>query len=145
MRYSSSLEMSNYGRSRRKLAAQTVTWVRINLIQHTKPCNMTSITQRQETLIRAKPEHRMQLALQKLKLTFSGWPPCTPENNTHGLWEEIHNYQRSDTDVYNLIYASPTIKYKFSERHTKQIPRTWPSKVSLLSNFATRMTRLGQE
>ena len=46
-----------------------------NLVQHTKPSSTTLMTQRQETLIRAKPDHKIDLTLKKLKVTFSSWPP----------------------------------------------------------------------
>ena len=46
--------MSNSDRSRWKLTEQTMIRVRINLMQHTQCINMTSMTQRQESLIRAK-------------------------------------------------------------------------------------------
>ena len=36
---------------------------------------MTPITQRQGRLIREKPGHRIHLALEKLKITFSSRPP----------------------------------------------------------------------
>ena len=37
-------------------------------VQHTQCSNMTSMTQRQESLIRAKPGHRVHLALEKLMM-----------------------------------------------------------------------------
>ena len=49
--------MSNSSRSWWNLAEQIVIRVRINLVEHTKPCHTTSMTQWQETLIRAKPGH----------------------------------------------------------------------------------------
>ena len=36
---------------------------------------MRSVTQRQESLIKARPGHRIHLALEKLKTTFSNTPP----------------------------------------------------------------------
>ena len=66
--------MSNSERSRWKLTEQTMIRIRINLVQHTQ-CNMTSMTQRRECLIRAKPGHRIHLTLEKLKITFSSRPP----------------------------------------------------------------------
>ena len=39
------------------------TTVPINLVQHTKPSNTTSMPQRQETLSKAKPGHRIHLEL----------------------------------------------------------------------------------
>ena len=67
--------MSNSSRSKWKLAEQSMITVLINFVQHTQPSNITSITQRQETLIRLKPSHRIHLALKKLKVTFSSWRP----------------------------------------------------------------------
>ena len=76
MRCSRSSGISNSDRSRWKLAEQTMIRVRINLVQHTQCSNMTSsMTQRQESLIRTKPGHRIPLALEKLKMTFRSRPP----------------------------------------------------------------------
>ena len=75
MSCSCSSVMSNSDRSRWKLTEQTMTQVRINLVQHTQCSNMTSMTQRQESLIRAKPGHRIHLPLEKLKMTFRSRPP----------------------------------------------------------------------
>ena len=73
MRCCRSSRMSNSSRSSWKLDEQTVIRVRINLVEHTKPSNTTSMTQRQETLINAKPGHQILLELKKLKMTFSSW------------------------------------------------------------------------
>ena len=70
-----SSSMSNTSRSRWKVAEQTVIRVRINLVQHTTPSNTPSMTQRQKTPMRTKPGHRIHLALEKLKVTFSSWLP----------------------------------------------------------------------
>ena len=43
------------------------------------------------------------------------------------------------TQRYPQIYVSPTSKYQFSERHGETIPRTRSIKVSMLSNFKSRM------
>ena len=67
--------MSNSDRSRWKLTDQTMIRVRINLLQHSECSNMTSMTQRQESLIRAKPSYRIHPALEKLKMTLSSRPP----------------------------------------------------------------------
>ena len=69
----------------------------------------------------------------------------TPENNTEGLGEQRQNingvpqrYLQKNTEVSTL----PTSEYQFSAWETREtIPRTWSSKVSLLSNFAQRMSR----
>ena len=68
--------MSNSSRSRWKHAEQTVNFrVWINLVQHTQPSNIMAMTQWQETLTKTKPGHQLPLALKKLKVTFSSWPP----------------------------------------------------------------------
>ena len=67
--------MSNSGRSKWKFTEQTVIWVRIKLEQHTQSNYMTSMTQRQDTLIRTKPGHWIHQALEKLNVAFSSWPP----------------------------------------------------------------------
>ena len=64
--------MSNSSKSRWKLTEQTVSRDRINLMLYTQTSNTTSMTQRQETLIRTKPCHRIHQ--EKLKVTFSSWP-----------------------------------------------------------------------
>ena len=64
-----------------KLTEQTMIQVRINLVQHTqfscmciRESTYTSMTQRQETSIGAKPGVRIHLELEKLKKTFSSRP-----------------------------------------------------------------------
>ena len=54
---------------------QKIIRVRIKFVQHTQCSNMTSMTQRQETVIRVKPGLQIHLVLEKLKMTFSGRPP----------------------------------------------------------------------
>ena len=54
---------------------QIVIRVLINFVQHTKPSHKTSMTERQETLMRTKTANRIHLALKKLKVKFSSWPP----------------------------------------------------------------------
>ena len=44
--------------------------VRINTVQHTQCSNTTSMTQRQETLVSAKPGHRIPHGAQKFIMTF---------------------------------------------------------------------------
>ena len=75
MNCSWSSSMSNPDRNRWKLTEQTMIRVRINLAQHIQWSNITSMTQRQESLIRAKSCHRIHLALEKLKMSFSSRPP----------------------------------------------------------------------
>ena len=67
-------EMSNSSRSRWKLAEQIVIRIWSNLVQHTQHRNITSMTQRQETLNKTKPGHRLHMELKTLKVTFSSWP-----------------------------------------------------------------------
>ena len=67
--------MSKSDISRCKLTEQIMIRVRINLVQHTQCINMTSIEQGQESVIRAKPGHRIHQALEKLKMTLSSRPP----------------------------------------------------------------------
>ena len=128
--------MSNPDRSRWKLTEQTMIRVRIILVKHTQCSNMTSITQRQETLIKAKPCHRIHLAPDKLKMTFSSSPPHRRTTLKH--WENKYIvYINEATQRCPQRHASPTSTYQFFER-----PRTWSSKVSLLSNFTPKMSRL---
>ena len=98
-------------------ARRTEIRVRINLVQHIEPSLTTSMTQRHETLIGTKPGHRIHLALTKLKVTFSSWPP-TPENNTQGLGEQMQNSNEVIQRCLQ-IYVSSTSKYQFSEGHRR--------------------------
>ena len=75
MTCSRSTGMSNSVRSRWKLTEQTMIRVRINLVPHTQCSNKTSMTQRQESLIRAKPGHWIHLELEKLKMAFRSRSP----------------------------------------------------------------------
>ena len=52
---------------------------------------MASMTQRQESLIRTKPGHRIHLALEKLKMAFSSRPPHRRTINTQGLGEQMNS------------------------------------------------------
>ena len=82
--------MSNSYRSRWKLTEQTMIRVRINLVQHTQCNNMTSTTQRQEILIRAKPGNRTHLQAREAEDGIQQHT-STPENNTQGLGEQMHS------------------------------------------------------
>ena len=100
------------------LYGQTVIRVRINLVQHTQPSNIASITQRQEKLgsEQAWPlnTHGAQEAggdIQQL--------PLTQENKTRWLEEYMQN-SNGVTLRCSQIYVSPTWKYQLSERHGKQ-------------------------
>ena len=66
--------MSNSGRSRWRIAEQTEVQVQSNHLKHPQCSNMTLMTQRQETLIRAMPGYQIHLVLKKPKVTFSSWP-----------------------------------------------------------------------
>ena len=127
--------MSNSGRSRWKLAEQSMIQVRINLVQHTQCSNTASMTQQQESLIRAKPGHRMHLALEKLKLTFSSRPP--PRRT---ILKDLENKciiaMKQHRGVHKDMLHQP--QNTISLRDTR-----WSSNVNLLSNFMPRMSRLG--
>ena len=75
MSCSHSSRISNSDRCIWKLTLQTMIRVLINLVQHTLCRNMTSMTQRQGSQVRAKPGQRINMALEKLKMTFSSRPP----------------------------------------------------------------------
>ena len=106
--------MMNSDRSRSKLTEQTISRVRINLVQHTQFSNMKSMTQRQESLIMTKPGHRIYLALEKMKMKFRRRPPhrrtilkdC--QNKCTGSNEATQNCTQRQT--------SPTATYQFFER-----------------------------
>ena len=68
MSCSRSSSMSNSDRSRWKFIEQTI-------IRFLQCSNMTSMTERQESLIRARPGHCIHLTLEKLRMTFSSRPP----------------------------------------------------------------------
>ena len=81
MSCSRSIGRSSFVRSRWKHTEQTI-WFEFELSElsaatwrRIKCSNMTSMTQRHEHVIRAKPGHRIHLALEKLKMTFSSRPP----------------------------------------------------------------------
>ena len=96
--------------------------VRINFAQHIQWSNMTPMTHRQESLIRAKPGHRIHLALEKLKMTFSCRFPHEWVNNTsEGLEKQIVVATKQHRGVHkDTSHASPTSKYQFFERHWRQ-------------------------
>ena len=129
--------MSNSDRSRWKLAEETMVLVRINFVQHTQPSNMTSMTQRQESVIRAKHGHRINLALEKLKITSISRPPhrsatlkdlenkCIVATNQH---RGIHQYtlhqpqntnslrDKGDDTMHMVFEGEPAVKL-----HTKNV------------------------
>ena len=112
--------------------------VRINLVEHTQCRNMTSMTQRQESLIRAKPGHRIQMALEKLKMAFSSRPPPR-----RAILKDLENKCIAATKphwgVYKDTLHQPQNTNSLRTRET--IPRTWSSNVSLLSNSTPRVSR----
>ena len=118
MSYSSSSGMTNSDTIRWKITEQTTIRVRINLVQHTQCSNMTSMTQQQETLIRAKPGHRIRMSLEKLKMTFSSRP--THRRRILKDREQMHSSNEAVTQRCPQGQASPTSKYQFFERHEKQ-------------------------
>ena len=67
--------MSNSDKNRWKLTDQTMIRVRINPVHHTQCSNMTSMSQRQESLIRAMPGRRIHLAFVKMKMIFNSRHP----------------------------------------------------------------------
>ena len=105
MGWGSRSSMSNSCRRRYKLAEQTVNQVQINLVQHTQPSNITSMTQRQETLMWTYPGHRIHLALKQLKVTFSCWPHEL-ENNTQGLGVKMQNSNEVTKVSTNLRFTN---------------------------------------
>ena len=99
-------------------------------------CSTTSITQRQESLIRVKPGHRIHLALVKLKMTFSSKPPH--QRTILKDWEDkCIVATKQHRGVYKDTLHQP--------QNTNSLRDTgeWSSNVSLLSNFTPRMWRLG--
>ena len=75
MSCSCSSRVSNSDKSRWKLSEQTMIKVCINLVQHTQCSNMTLTKQRQESLVRAKPGHRIHLQLKYLNMVIGSRPP----------------------------------------------------------------------
>ena len=84
------------------------------------PCTTYTVKQNdvddtmQDTLITAKPGHRTHQAIEKLKVKSA--LTATPENNTRGSGEQMH-ISNEVTQRCSQRYASPTSKYKFSERY----------------------------
>ena len=106
MSCSRSTGMSNSDRRRWKITEQTMIRVRINLVQHTQCSTMTSMTQRQETLIFAKPGHRIHLALEKLKMTFSSRPP-----HRRTILKDWENKCIVATKQHRGVYASTQLQH----------------------------------
>ena len=98
---------------------------------------MTSMTQRQESLIRAKPGHRIHLAHEKLKLPFTSRPPhrrsilsdwekkCIVATKQHiGIHKDtLHQPQNinslrdsGDNTTYMVFEGEPAVKL-----HTKNV------------------------
>ena len=124
--------------------------VRINLVQHKQCSKMTLMTQRQESLIRAKNGHRIYTWHSSSWRWHSSADP-TPENNTRGLGEQMHSSNEA-TQRCPQRHASPTSIYQFFERQKRQYGAPmfqhykqpeWSSKVILLWNFTQRISTLG--
>ena len=79
-------------------------------------------------------------AHKKLEVTFSSWPPHrrTILKDWENKWKIAKKYHRGNT---NIRFNSLKIPILWETRET--IPRTLSSKVSLLSNFTPKMSRLG--
>ena len=85
-----------------------MTRVQINFGQHTQCSNMTFMAQQQESLIRARPGHRIHLTLKKLIMTFSS-RPIKLEKNSQGLGEQMQSGNET-TQRYPQRHASLTSK-----------------------------------
>ena len=109
--------MSNSSWGSCQLAKQTMIWFRINLLQHTQPSNITTMTQRQVTLIRAHLATEYTWSSRSWRWHFAADP--TLENNAQGLGEQMQN-SNEVTQWCPQIYVSQTSKYQFPERHGKQ-------------------------
>ena len=86
------LVMSNSSRSRRKLAEQAMIRVRINLVQHTQPSNMTLMTQ-QETD-------------QRILGTEYTWAPNTPGAREAGgdIQQLTHTSENNEMIMIMIIF-----------------------------------------
>ena len=112
---------------------------RINFAQHTQCSNMTSMPQRQESLIRAKPGNRIHLALEQLKMTFSSRPPhrrTILKNSDNKCIVATKQHRGLHIDTLPQPQNTNTL------RDTRDNTRTWSSKMSRLSNFTPRISRL---
>ena len=132
--------ISNSDRSRWQLTKQTMIPVRINLVQHTQCSNLTSMTQRQESLISAKPGHQIHLALEKLKMTFSSKPPYrrTVLKDCEVKWILARKKHR---DVQKDTLHQP--QNTNSLRDTGDNTTRMLFEVRMLSHFTPRMLRSG--
>ena len=133
--------MLNSGTSRWKLTEQTLIRVRINLVQHIQSSNMTSMTQWQETLIRAKSGHRIHLALEKLKMTFS-----SRQSHRRTILKDWENKcivaMKQHRGIHKDTLHQPQNSNSLRDTGDKK-SRTYSLKVSLLQNFTPRMSTLG--
>ena len=120
---------------------QTVIRVLIKLVQYTWPSNMMSMTQRQETLIRKSLA--TEYTWRSRSWRWHSAADLTPENNTQRLGEQVHN-SNGVTQRCSQIYVSPTLKYKFTERHEKLYNSHDLRREACCLSIATpRMSRLG--
>ena len=125
--------VSNSSRNRWKFAEQSVIWVRINLAQHTHPSNITSMTQRQDTLIRTKPGHRIHLALKNLTAMHIQLLTPKLENKTQRLGKQMQSTKASFTNL----------KIPILWETGETIPRSWSSKVSFAVKFQAKDVEVG--
>ena len=127
--------MSNSDRRIWKLTEQTMIQVRINLVQFRQCSNMTSMTTTR------KSDQSKVWPLNTPGSTHIEEHTPTPENNTQGLGEQMHSSNKV-TQRCPQTLASPTSKYQFFQTR-ETIPSTCSSKVSQLSDFTPRISRLG--
>ena len=119
MSCSCSSGMSNSYKSRWKLTVQTMIRVRINFVQHTQRSKMTSMTQRQKTLMKAEPACPPNASGAREAEDGIQQQPPTSENNSQGLGGQMQK-QHEATQRCSQRHASPTSKYQFFERHERQ-------------------------
>ena len=132
--------MSNSDRSRWKLTEQTTIRVRINLVQDIQCRTWRWWHNDNKVWSKQKPGHWQHLALKKLLMTFSSRPlhRRTILKDCEKKWIVATKQHRG---VHKDILTNLKIPILWETRET--IPRTWSSKVTLLSNFTPRMSRLG--
>ena len=112
------LGLSNSDRSRWKLTEQPMIRIRINHVEHKQCPSMTSITQRQESLIRANPGNRIYMVLEKLNMIFSS----TPQHRKTLLKDRENKYTvatKQHRGVHKVTLHQPQ-NGKFFERHERQ-------------------------
>ena len=132
--------------------------VRINLVQHTQCSNMTSMTQRQESLEYTSFSTGIHIALEKLKMTFSSRPihrrtilkdweiKCMVATKQHrGVHNDtLHQSQNTnslrDTRGYTarmVVECEPTVKLAHMETPDRtKSPWGWFTVLDLLKTKA---------